>query len=465
MQKIPFLCLMLVCLRLTQTKEGKWLGKLRKSLLTEKLFGILKAIEASATVAVRIVPRAKLILMAFDRKNNSEIAKELGLDRHCVGKWRRRWQLSFNALVAIEMNETDAALKRSVIDVLSDAYRSGRPPRFTDEQLAGVIALASQAPRHFERHVEDWTGRELADEARQQKVVDSISKSRVNELLRSVRLRPQHRKGWCFTTEKDQQTFQEQVQSVCDAYCQAKRRWLLGGTRTVCVDEMTSLQANERRADAKLPKPNQAGKIECQYTRHGTLSLTGSWDVVAGRMIQTTINTTRTAEDFAEHIRRTVADAPEAEWIFIVDNLNTHSGEPMVRAVAEMLGLEESQLGSKKQRRGILGSTTSRRKFLSDPSHRVRFVFMPKHSSWLNQIEIIFGVIAKRVMRHGSFRSCEELADKLQSFIEYYNRTYAKPINWTYDGTGRKSEQLKRPRTWREKTQPAKLEQILALVA
>ena len=84
---------------------------------------------------------------------------------------------------------------------------------------------------------------------------------------------------------------------------------------------MTSLQANEHRAEAKLPKPNQGGKIECQYIRHGTVSLTGSWDVVGGQMIKTTINATRTAEDFAANIRQTVAVDQEAEWIFVVDNL------------------------------------------------------------------------------------------------------------------------------------------------
>lgn len=228
---------------------------------------------------------------------------------------------------------------------------------------------------------------------------------------------------------------------------------------------MTSLQANEHRAQAKLPKPNQFGKHECQYTRHGTLSLTGSWDVVLGQMIRTTIDETRTAEDFADHIRQTVTADPEAQWIFLIDNINTHAGEPIVRAVAEMLGFDESELGNKKKRKGILGSTASRREFLSDPSHRIRFVFTPKHSSWLNQIEIIFGVIGKRVMRHGNFTSRDDLADKLRTFVEYYNRTYAKPIDWTYDGTGTKAELVKRPRTWREKTQPTKVEQILALVA
>ena len=288
------------------------------------------------------------------------------------------------------MNETNAALKRSVIDVLSDAHRSGRPSTFSNEQLAQVVSMASQSPRAFGRPIDDWTGRELADEAKRQAIVDSISKTRVNELLRSVDLKPQHRKGWCFTTEKDRQAFEQQVKSVCETYLQAQMRFQADGTHTVCVDEMTSLQANEHRANAMLPKPNQFGKIECQYTRHGTLSLTGSWDVVAGQMIQVSIDQTRTAEDFAEHIVTTVATDPEGEWIFVLDNLNTHLGEPIVRAVAKMLGLDQLDLGDKKKRKGVLGSMQSRRAFLCDPNHRIRFVFIPKHSSWLNQIEIIF---------------------------------------------------------------------------
>lgn len=403
--------------------------------------------------------------MAFEKQDNTQIARQLNVERHCVGRWRRRWQLSVEALLAIEMNEPSAALRRAVVDVLSDAHRSGRPGSFSNDQLAQIVSLASQSPREFDRPVNDWTGRELADEAKKQGIVESISKSRVNELLRSVRLKPQHRKGWCFTTEKDQQEFQRQIEAVCQIYLQAEESWLRHRRHTVCVDEMTSLQANEHRAPEKLPKADQGGKVECQYTRHGTLSLTGSWEVFAGQMIETTIEQTRTAEDFASHIERTVATDPEAEWVFVVDNLNTHTGEPLVRLVARLIGFDQSGLGDKKKRKGILGSAASRREFLSDPSHRIRFVYMPKHSSWLNQIEIVFGVIAKRVMRHGNFVSLDDLTTKLRTFVEYYNRTFAKPINWTYDGTGKKSRSVKRARTWREETQSTKVEQILALVA
>jgi len=414
---------------------------------------------------VQVIQRARIILMAFDKQDNSQIARQLLLDRHCVGLWRRRWQLSVDALLSIEMNESGAALRRAVIDVLSDAHRSGRPSQFSNEQVAQIISIASQSPREFGRPVDDWTGRELADEAKNQGIVDSISSSRVNEFLRWVKLKPQHRKGWCFTTEKDRQEFQKQVAVVCNTYLQAAECWQLDGTHTVCVDEMTSLQANEHRAAEKLPKANQVGKTECQYTRHGTLSLTGSWEVVAGQMIETTIGETRSAEDFANHISRTIATDPEAGWVFVADNLNTHYGEPIVRLVADLIGFNRSELGDKKKRKGILGSTESRREFLSDMTHRIRFVYLPKHSSWLNQIEIIFGVIAKRVMRHGNFSSPQDLANKLRLFVEYFNRTFAKPINWTYDGTGKKSRLVKRPRTWREKTQSTKIEQILDLVA
>ena len=106
----------------------------------------------------------------------------------------------------------------------------------------------------------------------------------------------------------------------------------------------------------------------------------------------------------------------------------------------------------------------SRREFLTDPGHRIRFVYTPKHSSWLNQIEVVFGVIARRVIRSGSFSSKEDLKSKLLTFIEYYNRTFAKPFNWTYTGRPLNTPTARRPRTWRETRQTTKADKILALV-
>jgi transposase len=429
------------------------------------MYNILSRISNASSIEIRIALRAKIILLAYEKLSNIEIGLIVGMERHCVGRWRKRWQESYEALLSIQFNEPQAVLGRAIEDVFRDAHRSGAPCKFSAEQVVQLVSIACEKPRASGRPVEDWTGAELADEMRKRQAVDSISVSRVNELLRFVNLQPHLRKYWCFTTEKDHALFQSQVESVCQTYVEAARAYQFDGRRTVCVDEMTSLQANELRAKTLRSIPGTIGRCECQYTRHGTLSLTGSWDVVLGQMIKTTIQETRDSEDFAKHIEQTIATDPEAEWLFVLDNLNTHYGEPIVRLIARLLGVAEDTLGDKKKRKGVLGSMKSRRAFLSDPNHRIRFVFIPKHSSWLNQIEVIFGIISRRVMRHGSFTSQEDLAEKLNSFIKYFNETFAKPFNWTYTGKPTKSNETNRPRTWREKTQNKKLEQILALVA
>jgi len=104
----------------------------------------------------------------------------------------------------------------------------------------------------------------------------------------------------------------------------------------------------------------------------------------------------------------------------------------LVRFVAKACGIEEP-LG-KKNVRGILKSVASRQAFLSAKGHRIRFVYTPKHSSWLNQIEVVFGVIMRKVVRRGSFTSVKDLRDKLMNFIEYFNRVFAHPFRWTYTG-------------------------------
>jgi len=132
------------------------------------------------------------------------------------------------------------------------------------------------------------------------------------------------------------------------------------------------------------------------------------------------------------HIRQTVALAPDAQWIFIVDQLNTHKSESLVRFVAETCGLEQ-ELGIKGQQ-GILQSMSTRAKFLSDETHRIRFVYTPKHTSWLNQIEIWFSILVRRLLKRGSFSSVNELRERILAFIDYFNETMAKPFKWTYAG-------------------------------
>ncbi len=195
---------------------------------------------------------------------------------------------------------------------------------------------------------------------------------------------------------------------------------------------MTGLQALERSAPSQPMTYGRPERIESEYTRHGTLTLIGNFSVTTGELIAPTIGPTRTELDFVEHIARTVATDPEAGWIFVVDNLNIHISEMLVRFVAKACEIEEP-LG-RKNVRGVLKSVASRQAFLSEKSHRIRFVYTPKHSSWLNQIESVFGVIMRKVIRRGSFTSVDDLQNELSNFIEYFNRVFAKPFHWTYTG-------------------------------
>ena len=126
---------------------------------------------------------------------------------------------------------------------------------------------------------------------------------------------------------------------------------------------------------------------------------------------------------------------PDSSWRLVMDQLNTHGSESLVRWVVAMEELELSphELGVK-GRSGILQSLETRKAFLSSPDRRIRFLYVPKHSSWLNQVEIWFSVVVRRVLKRGNFPSLESLRQRLLDFIDYFNRTMANPYRWTFTG-------------------------------
>ena len=204
------------------------------------------------------------------------------------------------------------------------------------------------------------------------------------------------------------------------------------GVHTVSVDEMTGIEALERIAPTQPMRPGRVERREFEYTRHGTQCLIGNFDVVTGDVIAPTVQPTRTEEDFAGHLQRTVATDPGATWVFVCDNLTTPCSESLVRYVAEACDIEPS-LG-KKGKSGVLKSVETRKSFLTESGHRIRFVYVPKHTSWLNQIEIWFSILVRRVIKRGNFSSTADLREKILTFIDYFNRTLAKPFKGTYTG-------------------------------
>jgi transposase len=363
------------------------------------------------TAKQAVVMRAKIILLADEGMQHQEIAQKLSTRNNTVSTWTARWK---------EMAD------KPVEDRLQDLPRPGAPDKFTPEQLCQIIAIACEKPQDHGRPVTHWTHWELAEVVIEKGIVDSISSSHLGVLLKKKDLQPHRSKYWL--NAKADERKDERIADICEVYRTSNSE----GTITISIDEMTGIQALERCAPDLPMGPKKPLAREFEYIRHGTQTLLGGFNVATG-IIQGLCLDTRKEDDLVDLINYLIEKNPGYEtYHFVADQLNTHKSASLVEYVADFCGIEDD-LGIK-GKEGVLKSMDSREDFLSKKDKRIIFHFTPKHASWMNQIEIWFGILMRKVIKRGSFLSKGDLKNKILNFMDYFNETMAKPFKWTYQG-------------------------------
>lgn len=293
---------------------------------------------------------------------------------------------------------------------------------FPPEARLAVVSLASSLPEEHECSATRWSLDDLAAAIVNQAHHDAMSRSTLWRILDAADLKPHRSVYWLNSHDSD---FQTKAETIGRLYVDAPRLYQQGRI-VICADEKTSMQILERKHPTQRAQPGKPEKREHEYIRHGARALIGSFVVPTGQVVWD-LGVTRTSEDFAAHLRHVVDELPKQErYDWVVDNLNTHWSLEVCELIGQWCDVSVNQRS--------LQCGAQRRAFLTDPEHKHVFHFTPKHGSWLNQVELWFGVLARRFLMRGNFRSPEEFESRLRRFLDDYNTQHAHPYRWTYTG-------------------------------
>nr|WP_276603331.1 IS630 family transposase [Nannocystis pusilla] len=326
-----------------------------------------------------MVQRARIVLLAAQGLPNAEIARRVGCHVDTVRQWRQRFA------------------EDGRVSTLADLPRSGRPARVSAATRCELIKLACDKPEnHGVKHQTTWTYGALAKVLLRETGV-KLSVSEVGRILRNEDFRPHKMRLWLHSPDPE---FCPKVQHICDLYHHPPDE-----AHVICVDEKTGMQALGRRFPTKLPAPGRAGRFEFEYIRRGTWCLFGAFDVRTGELFGE-CKAGREAKDLVAFMEGLARKYPTGDVYVVWDNLNIHYD-----------GREERWARFNKRHGG-----------------RFHFVYTPLHASWVNQIEIWFSLLQRRVLRHADFPDADALLRAVRGFIRHWNRKEAHPFNWTFRG-------------------------------
>jgi hypothetical protein len=297
---------------------------------------------------------------------------------------------------------------------------------FPPEDRHKVIILATTKPAEVGTPVSHWSLEDLATRILNDAHYARMSRSTIQRILAAAELKPHKVRSWMHSDDPE---FEKLALEICRLYLKAPVLYKQGEL-ILCTDEKTGIQALERKHPGKPAAPGLIELREPEYIRHGTRCLLATFVVPTGE-VYGDVTARRTNQDFRRHILHTVAWLDQhypgmVKFHWVMDNLNTHWSLPVCRLFARLNGVK---FEAKKLKRG-----PQRREFLRDPSHRHVIHYTPKHGSWLNQVELFFSVLERRLIRRGNFLSKADLARQILAYLEYHNAYKAHPYAWTYTG-------------------------------